>query len=211
MSDVIVFLGIQGSGKGTQAKLLADLTGYKHVNIGDLFREQISQKTPMGLKVQAVITRGDLVSDTLVFELVSSVLGSDCQGVIFDGFPRTLAQAEYLIKHYNVKRVFYLDLSEDDAIARIEARRMCSVCGKDFNLLSRKPTIEGKCDSCGGALVQRADDTGEAIKKRVKEFYQQTFKLKEYFGALGVLKEIPALLPIAEIQSLIVSNLQHKQ
>ena len=211
MSDVIVFLGIQGSGKGTQAKLLADLTGFQHVNIGDLFREQIARKTPMGLQVQAVITRGDLVSDALVFDLVSSVLGSDCRGVIFDGFPRTLLQAEYLIKHYNVKKVYYLDLSEEDAIARIEARRMCSVCGKDFNLISRKPKVEGVCDSCSGTLIQRADDTGEAIKKRVKEFYQQTFSLKEFFCASGVLVEIPALLSITEIQEQISRDMGLKQ
>ncbi len=208
MTEVIVFLGIQGSGKGTQAKLLAEETGYQHINIGDLFREQISKGSELGKKVQAIITRGDLVEDELVFELVQSSLSPDCPGIIFDGFPRTLAQAEYLLSHYHVKRVFYLELSEADAIARIEARFICSKCGENYNLISRKPALEGICDTCGGTLKQRADDTGEAIRKRVNEFYMQTFQLKELFSQKADLVELSASLPIMELKSIIINNIQ---
>jgi len=208
MTDVIVFLGIQGSGKGTQAKLLAEETGFQHINIGDLFREQVAKGTELGKKVQAIITRGDLVDDELVFEIVQSSLALGCPGIIFDGFPRTPAQAEYLLSHYNVKRVFYLELSAAEAISRIEARRICSFCGENYNLISRKPAKEGSCDICGGALKQRADDTGEAIKKRVNEFYAQTFQLKELFKAKAKLVEIPAGLPIEKLREIISKDLE---
>ena len=123
MIDVIVFLGIQGSGKGTQAELLAEKTGFQHINIGDLFREQISKQTELGKKVQSIIAKGELVNEELVFELVNSSLSTSCPGVIFDGFPRTQAQAEYLLQHYNVLRVYYLELTETEAIERIEVIR----------------------------------------------------------------------------------------
>ena len=207
MTDVIVFLGIQGSGKGTQAKLLAEKTGFQHVNIGDLFREQIALGSSLGKKVQAIITRGELVSDELVFELVNSTLKPDSKGVIFDGFPRTEAQAEFLLEHYHVMRVYYLELSEADAIARIEGRRVCKDCGENFHLQNRKPKQTGICDSCGGELIQRADDSGAAIRKRVGEFYAQTFALKEIFVAKGLLHEISALGSIDKVQKAILGDL----
>ncbi|HPK59284.1 MAG TPA: nucleoside monophosphate kinase [Candidatus Cloacimonas sp.] len=210
MIDVIVFLGIQGSGKGTQAELLAEKTGFQHINIGDLFREQISKQTELGKKVQSIIAKGELVNDELVFELVNSSLSTSCPGVIFDGFPRTQAQAEYLLQHYNVLRVYYLELTETEAIERIEARRLCSSCGATYNILHKKPTREGICDVCGSSLIQRTDDNGEAVRKRVKEFYKQTFALKEYFEVMDLLKEIPARDSIEIIQQKIITDLQTK-
>ncbi|MDD2228597.1 MAG: nucleoside monophosphate kinase [Candidatus Cloacimonetes bacterium] len=207
MTDAIVFLGIQGSGKGTQAKLLAEKTEFQHVNIGDLFREQIASGSKLGSEVKSIISRGDLVSDELVFDLVNSSLCSTCPGIIFDGFPRTPAQAKFLMANYQVKRVYYLNLSEEDAINRIEARRICSDCGENFNLISRKPRQGGTCDLCGGKLKQRADDTGEAIKQRVREFYAQTFALKEFFAEAGVLKTISASGSIEVISQEIMLDL----
>ncbi|PKN72032.1 MAG: adenylate kinase [Candidatus Cloacimonetes bacterium HGW-Cloacimonetes-3] len=209
MTDAIVFLGIQGSGKGTQAKILAEKSGYQHVNIGDLFREQIAGGSKLGLEVKSIIARGDLVSDELVFDLVNSSLCADCPGIIFDGFPRTPAQAEFLMANYRVKRVYYLSLSEEDAISRIEARRVCGDCGENFNLISRIPKQEGVCDVCGGQLKQRADDTGDAIKQRVKEFYAQTYALKEFFAKKGVLHTISADNGIQDIGREIMQDLQN--
>ena len=187
MLDVIVFLGIQESGKGTQAELLAEKTGFQHINIGDLFREEVHKQTELGKKVQAIIAKGELVQDEMVFELVNASLANNCPGVVFDGFPRTLAQAEFLLNNYNVKRVYYLELSEEEAITRIEARRLCSSCGETYNILSKKPRQEGICDKCGAPLIQRVDDSGEAISERVKAFYEQTFALKEFFAEKGLL------------------------
>ena len=179
MIDVIVFLGIQGSGKGTQAELLAEKIGFQHINIGDLFREQISKQTELGKKVQSIIAKGELVNDELVFELVNSSLSTSCPGVIFDGFPRTQAQAEYLLQHYNVLRVYYLELTETEAIERIEARRLCSSCGATYNIYIKNLPENLRCLRL--FLIQRTDDNGEAVRKRVNEFYKQTFALKEYF------------------------------
>jgi adenylate kinase len=159
--------------------------------------------------VKAIIARGDLVSDDLVFDLVNGSLSPSCPGIIFDGFPRTPAQAEFLMANYRVKRVYYLNLSEEDAISRIEARRICSDCGENFNLISRIPKQEGVCDICGGKLKQRADDSGEAIIQRVKEFYAQTYALKEFFANAGVLKTISAAAGIEAIKQEIMQDLSN--
>ncbi|MCB5279086.1 MAG: nucleoside monophosphate kinase [Candidatus Cloacimonetes bacterium] len=203
MTDAIVFLGIQGSGKGTQAKLLAERTGFKHINIGDLLREQVSLKTSIGLRVSEIIQSGSLVSDELVFELIQASLNKDCSGIIFDGFPRTLAQAEHLVKHFRLARVYYLDLSEEQAIARMEGRRVCKECGRNYHLMYHPPQHEGICDDCGGVLITRADDSPDAIKKRIAAFFDETYALKKFFEKLGVLVQISAANSVSEVKTAI--------
>lgn len=205
--ESIVFLGIQGSGKGTQAKLLSKELNYQHVNIGDLFRYHISEQTELGKKVKAVIARGDLVSDDLVFELIRGSIDSVYKGIVFDGFPRTMVQAEYLSDHYDVRHVIYLRLEEDIALARMTSRRNCPACKADYNLISKPPQTEGICDICGTRLVQRADDTKEAIEQRFKEFYSQTWGLVKYFSDRGLLREVSASGSVETIWSEIKSAL----
>lgn len=207
MIDAIVFMGIQGSGKGTQAKLLAEHTGYQHINIGDLLREQVSLETEIGLEVQAVISRGELVSDDLVFKLVEVSLSKGCSGIVFDGFPRTLAQAEYLGKHYYLIRVYYLDLPESEAMARMQGRRVCSGCGQNYHLQKQPPRIAGQCDGCGGSLIVREDDAEAAIARRIKAFYAETYGLKNYFERLGLLRSIPADLAIDKLEQIIRADI----
>lgn len=203
----IVFFGIQGSGKGTQAELLSRSLNFQHINIGDLFREQVAQQTELGSQVKEIIGRGELVPDDLVFKLVDSALQPGCRGIIFDGFPRTLNQAEYLLEHYQVLRVFFLELDENEAIYRIAARRVCSACGSNYNLNSSKPEKENICDLCGSELVIRKDDRPEAISKRFAEFYTQTLALKEFFAGKDLLTRINAAADVesiaAEIQQVI--------
>ncbi len=188
----IVFFGIQGSGKGTQAELLSHSLNFQHINTGDLFRDQVSRGTELGLRVREIIGRGELVPDELVFQIVDSVLEPERKGIVFDGFPRTLAQAEFLVRHYEVLRVFFLQLEEADAINRISARRVCGDCGTNYNLKSNRPQRPDLCDKCGGALIIRKDDRPEAISKRFAEFYSQTLALKDFFGEQGLLTEINA-------------------
>lgn len=195
----IVFFGIQGSGKGTQAELLSRALNYQHINIGDLFREQIARQTPLGMKVCQIVKRGELVSDQLVFELVESALETDYSGIVFDGFPRTRNQAEHLVEHYQVLQVFFLELSEEEAIRRISARRVCPSCGANYNLNSSPPQQENKCDQCHSELIIRNDDKPEAIRKRLNEFYAQTLSLKKYFQDQGVLSVIDAGAPIPQV------------
>lgn len=187
-----VFFGIQGSGKGTQADILSESLNFQHVNIGDLFREQVMLQTDLGLQVQDIIRRGDLVPDSLVFEIVDKSLLKERQGIVFDGFPRTLVQAEYLVEHFNVRQVFFLRLDEEIAIARISSRRICSTCGQNYNLVSNPPQRQDICDECGGELVIRNDDKPESISRRLKEFYDQTLSLREFFSARGLLSEMDA-------------------
>lgn len=190
--ESIVFLGIQGSGKGTQAKILSKALNYQHVNIGDLLRRQIAEQTEIGNKIKAVIARGDLVSDEMVFRLIRDSISDEFCGIVFDGFPRTMVQAEYLIENFAVRHVIYLRLDETEALSRMISRRNCPNCHTDYNLISKPPRIKGICDRCQTALVQRADDTEAAIEQRFKEFYSQTYALVEFFRNKGLLREVAA-------------------
>lgn len=199
------FLGIQGSGKGTQAVQLSTELNYQHINIGDLFRYHIKNKTAIGSKVQQIIQRGELVPDEVVFELVDHSIDEKALGIVFDGFPRTIAQAEFLMKHYELKRVFYLELTEATAISRISARRVCQNCQTNYNLNTQQPKADGICDECGGKLVIRQDDQPDAIHKRFEEFYAQTMPLKDFFESKEILSVISGELPIPEIFKQIIS------
>lgn len=194
-----VFFGIQGSGKGTQALLLSESLNFQHVNIGDLLREQVVRQTELGLRVQDIIHRGELVPDELVFEIIQQSLLPDREGIVFDGFPRTLNQAEYLVEHFQVLQVFFLELDEKVAIQRISSRRICPDCGANYNLISNKPLRENICDECGGNLTMRKDDRPEAIAKRLKEFYEQTLVLKDFFDYRGLLSRIDAGSDVATV------------
>ncbi len=196
-----VIFGIQGSGKGTQAELLSRDLDFQHVNTGDLFRYQVTHKTDLGNKVTEIISRGELVPDELVFQIVKSSLKEGCKGIVFDGFPRTMNQAKYLVEHFRVMQVFFLELAEEEAIRRISSRRVCSNCGQNFNLITSSPKRENTCDICGGDLMIRNDDKPEAITRRLKEFYEQTIVLKDYFAGLGLLTEINASTDIKTVAS----------
>ncbi len=205
--EVIVFLGIQGSGKGTQAKLLSDRLQYQHINIGDLFRTHIKGETAIGIEVNEIIKAGELVGDDIVFQMINESCSTAAKGIIFDGFPRTMKQAEYLLQHFDVKRVYYLNLSEAEAINRISGRLICSHCGADYNINSSPPQLANICDKCGSALKVRQDDKPNAIRKRMKEFYRQTYLLKDIFQSHSLLCEINADKEVTEVYKSILDDL----
>lgn len=203
----IVIFGIQGSGKGTQAKLLSEKLGYQHVNIGDLLRDQVARGTELGNVVQSVIARGALVDDDLIFRLIDSSLDKTARGIVFDGFPRTQIQLRHLEEHYTVRKAFYLCLDESEALARIGSRRVCGKCGENYNLLSKLPVKEGICDICAGDLIIREDDRPEAIHKRIVEFQKQTKGLTRHFEKEGTLSRIPAEKSMEEVFELMIKEL----
>ncbi len=205
------FIGIQGSGKGTQAEQLSSTLHYQHINIGDLFRYHIKNNTQIGVKVQQIINRGELVPDDVVFELVEASIDKIAKGIVFDGFPRTIQQADFLLKHYSLLRVFYIELSETAAYNRIAARRVCPNCNENYNLKTQPPKIPETCDKCGSKLIIRQDDSPEAIHKRFKEFYNQTQPLKNFFETNNVLTIINGDLSVSQVFEQILALTTAKQ
>jgi len=191
----LVFFGVQGSGKGTQAGLLKKRYDFDHISIGALLRENMAQKTELGNKITKYMLAGELVPDEYIFTLIEDILHPEAQGIIFDGFPRTLRQAEYMEERIPVNYAIFFDLDDDTAIKRLTARRVCTNCGKDYNLLIKPPKNENKCDVCGGKLIQRNDDHEEAIVRRINIFHERTKPLIDFFKKRSKLVHIDASDP----------------
>lgn len=192
---IVILLGPPGSGKGTQAGRLAKGMGLPHISTGDLFRENMREKTPLGLKAQKFIDEGKLVPDQLVLEMLNErVARGDCKlGYILDGFPRTIPQAEALdIKLDDDDEVHVLNLQVKDSVIveRITGRLICKNCGHIMHRTYNPPRKEGLCDNCGGELYQRSDDTEEVVKTRLDAYKTQTEPLIAYYEGKGLLKNI---------------------
>ena len=203
----IILIGIQGSGKGTQAKLLEIRFGWEHITTGDLFRKNIVQETELGLLVKEYIDKGELAPDKYVFEIVRNALNKAVKGFILDGFPRNIEQLKFLVKNFEIDSVMLLDLTDDKAIERLMARRICKICKKDYNILFKKPKIPGICDVCESALIKRDDDNKEAISKRIEKFHNETKKVIEYFTEKNLLIHINADQSLEAIHEEIIRKL----
>ena len=204
----ILLIGIQGCGKGTQAKILEENFGWKHITTGNLLRESIENQTELGLAAKKFMDEGELVPDKYVFQIVEDALTNAKDGTILDGFPRNMEQLKYLEKNFTIDKVVLLELSDEKALERVSSRRNCVDCKKDYNLLYNKPKVEGICDVCGGKIVQRDDDHEEAIKKRIEKFYEDTAEVISYFSEQGKLIRVNADAPINKIQDNIVKALE---
>jgi adenylate kinase len=183
-----VIMGVQGSGKGTQSEMLAADLDLVHISVGDIFRWNVSNHTKMGAQVQRVMATGELVGDDLAESVVQRRLTEHDWnfGFIIDGFPRNARQAEFFLESYDIDGVIHLDLPDSEVRRRVLNRRLCAKCGMDYNLIADSPTVPGQCDSCGGELIQREDDTEEALAVRLREYHEKTdpvldlFRRKEY-------------------------------
>jgi adenylate kinase len=193
---VVILLGPPGAGKGTQATRLGTALSLPHVSTGDLFRENLKHNTALGLKARGFMDSGKLVPDELVLEMLfDRVSKPDCaQGYLLDGFPRTIPQAEALEKRLNQRgaRVQVLNLQVPDALLleRITGRRSCKACGNIQHLKHSAPKVAGKCDKCGGELVQRSDDTAEVFGKRLAVYREQTQPLESFYAARRLLVSV---------------------
>src|SRR5712664_2504418 len=181
-------MGVQGSGKGTQAAMLAADLDLVHIAVGDIFRWNVQHHTKIGAQVRRTMAAGLLVGDELEEGVVRERLSLHDwnYGFIVDGFPRNERQAEFFLESYDIDGVIHLELPDSEVRRRVLARRLCSGCGLDYNLIQAAPAVEGKCDVCGGALVTREDDTEEALAVRLADYHEKTdpvlalFRRKEY-------------------------------
>lgn len=171
-----IIMGPQGSGKGTQAKLLASGFDLVHISVGDIFRWHVHSRTKLGTRVQRYMNEGRLIPDEMVSDVVKWRLEIHDwrHGFVLDGFPRNAAQASFFLENYDIDAVIAIELDEPTAIARMQSRRLCSSCGLDYNLIQLRPRVPDVCDNCGGRLVTRADDTPEAIRTRLREYREKT-------------------------------------
>jgi adenylate kinase len=196
MKSHLIFIGAPGSGKGTQATRFVSEKNFKHISTGDLLRAEIAKKSELGIEVKSVMDSGQLVSDNLVIRLLQANINLEDSQYIFDGYPRNIAQSmtldgEVLKDSKSIAVYFKIDISK--LVQRLTNRRTCKDCGAIYNLVSKKPKIEGKCDQCGGTnLIQRADDKEEVIENRLKVFQETVNPVLKYYQDLGRLIEVNA-------------------
>jgi adenylate kinase len=202
----VIFLGPPGAGKGTQAKELARQYGVPHLSTGDMLREHISQGTPLGAQAKPVMQRGELVPDSIILKMVAHRIECpDCtDGFVFDGFPRTVAQAQFLgelLKQHGYKQPVVVHFAIDPALLmrRITGRRMCKVGGEIYNIYERRTKVEGRCDNDGGELEQRPDDREEIVGPRLAAYAAQTAPLVAYYKRLGRLRVVDASKSVGEV------------
>jgi adenylate kinase len=196
----LVLIGPPGSGKGTQAELLRDKNAFVHYSTGEVFRDHIRRKTPVGLQVEEYVTSGRLVPDDVVLAVVNAFTAEHAgKPTLFDGFPRTIPQAEGLDKvlaehQLKVDLAVLVDLPDDEVVKRLTARRQCRKCSKIYNLTFKPPKVAGVCDDCGGELYQRKDDSEAVIRDRLTTYHTQTEPVLHYYSEQGKLKRIDGAL-----------------
>ncbi|MDR9484815.1 MULTISPECIES: adenylate kinase [Sediminimonas] len=210
----IILLGPPGAGKGTQARHLVDTRDMIQLSTGDMLREAKDSGTEMGNKVAEVMARGDLVTDDIVIGLIREKLEGDSKGgFIFDGFPRTLAQADALadlMESTGQSLDAVIEMQVDDAalVERITGRYSCGECGEVYHNVTKRPKVEGVCDNCGASnMKQRADDNEESLRQRLMEYYKKTSPLIGYYYAKGQLHTVDGLADIDDVRASIASVL----
>ena len=217
-------MGPQGSGKGTQSERVRARLNLGSIATGELFRAAIKGGTALGRKIQAVYDRGELVPDDLTIALVEERLdqlaqersrGDQIDGALYDGFPRTIAQADALnralrARDEDLTAVIAIDVPRETLIERLAGRRVCSNCGRVFNIHSDPPTVDGVCDVCGGPIIQRADDTPDAVAKRLDLYDQETAPLVDRYEKQGLVERVDGNRPIDDVTESIVAAIRSR-
>ena len=204
-----VIMGVQGSGKGTQGSLLARDLDLVQIAVGDIFRWHVQHHTKIGAHVRRIMAGGELVSDELVESVVRQRLDQHDWnfGFVIDGFPRNRRQAEFFLESYDIDGVIHLELPDDEVRRRVLARRLCSGCGMDYNLIANSPKVHGRCDACGSELVSREDDTEEALATRLRDYHEKTNPVLELFRRKEFVFTVDARPDEATVQNAIREQL----
>lgn len=214
----IVLIGAPGAGKGTQAVTLAAVLGLAHVATGDMFREAMARCTPLGVKAKEYVERGELVPDEITVGMVIDRLGEPdaAKGIILDGFPRNVPQAEALDralaqKGKRVDQALYLAAQNDELLRRLSGRWLCRQCQASYHEVFNPPAVAGKCDVCGGELYQREDDTIETARRRLSVYFEQTAAVIDYYRGRGVLDEIDGQQSIPDVRENLLGAVQRRR
>ena len=204
-----VIMGIQGCGKGTQAKLLADRFELIHISVGDIFRWHIQSHTKLAARIKRIIDSGRLVPDEIVDDVVRSRLDQHDwnYGFVLDGFPRNVPQARFFLESYDIDAVIRLNVPDDVVIERVLARRLCAGCGLDYNLIYHRPEKPDVCDVCGGTLEARADDVEEAIRARLEDYHVHTEPVFDLFRNKELVVDVDGNLSIPEVHDEVCTHL----
>jgi len=208
----ILMIGIQGSGKGTQAQRLTEELGLSHISTGEICRD-VDVNTPLGKKVRSYIDKGNLIPTDLMTELLKERLGQkDCQnGAILEGYPRDIEQAKLLEDFFPLDHVILLKISDQEALKRLTGRWICPKCEISYNVNTEpRPKVLGICDKCGSKLFQRKDETPQAVKQRIEIFHNETEPLIKYYKDQGILLEINGEQSIEKVQKEIREKLEIK-
>lgn len=210
----LIFLGAPGVGKGTQADLVAAKFGRPKISTGDILREAVRNKTPMGVQAKACMDQGQLVPDAVVIGIVKDKLAEPAcaKGFLLDGFPRTVPQAEELAamlkaRGLQLDRVVNVSVPREDVVRRLTGRRSCPKCQAVFHVEFAPPTRAGFCDRCGGELMQRSDDTRETVENRLAVYEAQTAPLIAYYRQRGLLSDIDGAGKVEQVQQRVVELL----
>lgn len=211
----IIFLGAPGAGKGTQAATVAEELKAVHTASGDLFRQAIEKGTELGIQAKSYMEKGELVPDTITIQMILERISSldSGVGVIFDGFPRNLKQAEALDKALAqqgkaIDKTVYIKVPEDELAERLSGRWICRSCQTPYHATNSPPKVQGKCDQCGGELYQRPDDTAETVKNRLEVYFNETAPLIDYYTRAGKLLEVDGQGNIDDVKGRIVNALR---
>lgn len=210
----IILIGPPGAGKGTQARMLVEARGMVQLSTGDMLREAKTSGTEMGKRVADVMSRGELVTDAIVIDLIAEKLDSlDGRGAIFDGFPRTLAQADALrdllaAREDRLAAVLEMRVDDEVLVERITGRFTCADCGAVYHQRTHPTRVEGVCDTCGSTnLTRRADDNEDSLRRRLMEYYKQTAPLLGYYHAHGLMRRVDAMASVGDVAAQIDSAL----
>jgi len=198
-----VIMGVQGCGKGTQAKLLAQDLDLVHISVGDIFRWNIQQHTKLAARIKRIVADGRLVPDEIVADIVHNRLDEHDwnYGFILDGFPRNRTQAEFFLERFDIDAVIDIQVPDHVVLERVLSRRLCSGCGLDYNLIHHRPAVADRCDVCGGSLVARPDDTEAALRARLADFHSVTRPVLDLFSRKELVVRVDGTLPVAEVQA----------